>query len=254
MVNINIDENRCIGCKLCINDCPQNNIYLSQKKAKIKDICMECAHCAAICPKEAISFIGYDDDLIEIDYSKKLKPDELLYAIKVARSIRNFKPDTIPEDIISYLAETARYTPTAKNMQDIELIILDKNKDIVEEYAVKLFKRILSIIKVFNKKYRDFEIDKNFFFKKAPIVILVLAKDKTNAILSASNMSLMAQSHGLGVLFSGFFVFASKLSFSIKNILNIRGNKKVHAALVIGYTDIKYKRGVYRKKTKVRRL
>jgi len=59
---------------------------------------------------------------------------------------------------------------------------------------------------------------KNVFFKKAPLVIVVLGKDQVSASLAAQNMAFMAEANGLGVLFSGFFTMAFKFSKKIKKL------------------------------------
>lgn len=50
-----IDEEKCIGCGLCIKECPLNNLKLVKKKAAAGIDCCHCRVCIRICPKEAIS-------------------------------------------------------------------------------------------------------------------------------------------------------------------------------------------------------
>ena len=46
----------------------------------------------------------------------------------------------------------------------------------------------------------------SFFFKGAPLVILVSARNEVDAALASSYTEIMAESLGLGVLYSGFFI------------------------------------------------
>lgn len=94
---------------------------------------------------------------------------------------------------------------------------------------------------------KSMNIDENFFFKKAPLVIVVLGKDKVSASLAAENMAFMAEANGLGVLFSGFFTICFRLSKKIRNIVGIKGKVYPVTTLVIGHSAVKYHRTVHRK-------
>ncbi|EGZ31153.1 4Fe-4S binding protein [Malacoplasma iowae] len=48
------DQNKCEGCKMCINVCPTNSIRIVNNKSIIDDTCIACGACVNICPKEAI--------------------------------------------------------------------------------------------------------------------------------------------------------------------------------------------------------
>ena len=52
-----LDEDKCIGCNLCTEVCPQSVFEMRQNKAHIVDFnaCMECGACVNNCPSEAIS-------------------------------------------------------------------------------------------------------------------------------------------------------------------------------------------------------
>ena len=87
-----------------------------------------CGHCSAICPKEAITLTGFDELPIELTNKQNLDSDELLMAIKSRRSIRKFKDKEVPSEIVNQIIEAGRYTPSAKNAQDVSYIVLGENK------------------------------------------------------------------------------------------------------------------------------
>lgn len=250
---IKIDINKCIGCGLCSKVCVAHNIKLKNKKANILlDKCLMCGQCTAACPKKAVLITGYKTQQIEKKGEIRLNPDEVLNVIRFRRTIRQFKSKDIPKSVIEQILEAGRLTHTAKNKQDVSFIILDKEKDNIEQIAVKLFKKIKPLVNLFSSMARNVKINNHFFFFNAPIIIVILADEKINGILAAQNMEFMAETYGLGVLFSGFFTLAANISFKIKKALKIPKGKKVAATLVLGYPAIKFLRSVHREKLSVK--
>lgn len=58
-----IDIEKCKGCELCVEACPQNSLQQSQKVnskgylyiVKVEDNCTGCTNCALVCPEGAIT-------------------------------------------------------------------------------------------------------------------------------------------------------------------------------------------------------
>ncbi len=57
VVTLALDREKCTGCGMCLQVCPQGVFALEEKKARIvdRDACMECGACAGNCPDEAIT-------------------------------------------------------------------------------------------------------------------------------------------------------------------------------------------------------
>ena len=56
MVKILIDNNVCIGCGLCVHDCPMKVYAMKDGRSVVanQDDCMQCLSCHEICPANAI--------------------------------------------------------------------------------------------------------------------------------------------------------------------------------------------------------
>lgn len=57
VVSLTLDEDKCVGCGMCTDVCPQGVLALEQRKARIVDLngCMECGACAKNCPADALT-------------------------------------------------------------------------------------------------------------------------------------------------------------------------------------------------------
>lgn len=67
---ISIDQEKCVGCSLCVNACQEGAIGLVDGKAQLlrEDYCDGLGNCLPVCPTNAISFIEK-----EVDMSNKTK-------------------------------------------------------------------------------------------------------------------------------------------------------------------------------------
>ena len=255
MNSIIIDEEKCIGCGLCEKDCPNAYLYLENNKAHTNNTgCIECGHCFAICPKNAIQMTGFTSVDVPVISMTELDSNTLLAAMKSRRSIRHFTEQTVEEEKVQLILEAGRYCPTGANAQNVAYTILGSKQNEAESICVELFRKGKKIGAPFVDFLKRIQITDDFFFKGAPLVIVVSSKSSINAGLASSYMELMAYNLGLGVLYSGFFVACTKLSRKLRKLLQLPKGHEVVACMVIGYPDVKYQRIVPRKDLQVKTL
>lgn len=250
---VSINQDLCIGCGLCGKDCPSNALAIKNHTAVVtKEDCIKCGHCVSICPKRAVTISGFEEEPQPITADMKVDADALLGQLKARRSMRHFTSQTVAPELIAQIIEAGRYTPSGSNKQDVSYVVLEKNIHEYEKIAVSLFRRFKRTADVFTSKYRDTEIDDNFLFKKAPVAIVIKSTDLIDGALAASSMELMAQSLGLGALYSGFFTYMARLSNRLKKKLSVASGEKVVTTLVLGYPAVKYQRTAQKERPDVR--
>lgn len=253
---IRVDTEKCVGCSLCVSDCPNGYLRLRDKKACVSEYagCIECGHCFAICPQQAIVMKNYPASNEPTVPMTEIDGDVLLAAMKSRRTVRKFRAQDVEQSVLDKILEAGRYCPTATNAQDVNFTVLGNRKESIERECVRLFRKGKRLASPFVSAVRNIEIDENFFFKKAPLVIVVSGRDKINAGLASSYMELEAESLGLGVLYSGFFVICTKLSRKIRKMLELPKGDKVFSCMVMGYPAVKYQRIVPRKERRIKTL
>ena len=57
VVTLHMDEEKCVGCGMCLTVCPHAVLAMDNGNAFIadRDACMECGACARNCPTEALT-------------------------------------------------------------------------------------------------------------------------------------------------------------------------------------------------------
>lgn len=127
--------------------------------------------------------------------------NQVLEAIAQRRSIRKYKPQTPEEDQISVVVDAAFQAPSAKNRQSWHISVV-KNKQILDEMSSLIRPAV------------EFEINGSLpagwhLFHHAPVVMCLAVDNsndwaRTDVGIMAQNITLAAQSIGLGTCMIGF--------------------------------------------------
>lgn len=257
-----IDEQKCVGCGWCAKDCIARNIIVTDGKAHVKHGCLECGHCVAICPREAIILEGYDmADVEEFDGdSFYLEPENLLHCIKFRRSIRDYRPKKVEPEVLEQILQAGRYTATAKNNQDCMFVFVQNEhetlKKMVWEYIENIGVEYGDAVPDSLKDYLAFDRrrkknpEDDYLFRNAPVVLFISSDWPLDAGLAAQNMELMSASLGLGALYNGYLARIADANEALKKWLGIEG-KTIKACMLLGYPNISYMRTAPRKEANV---
>ena len=136
---VKIEQSLCIGCAKCVKDCVSGVLHIDQGKAAVRESCMQCGHCVAVCPVKAVSIPEYDmADVAEYDKdSFTYTPECFLNAVKFRRSIRSYKDRRVEREQLLGLIEAGRYTATAVNTQSVSYVIVQEKLEEFKAYAWK---------------------------------------------------------------------------------------------------------------------
>jgi len=154
-----------------------------------------------------------------------------LELVQERRSIRKYKPEKVPREIIERCLEAARLAPSACNSQPWSFIVVDH-----EPVRTKLAQAAFSGIYAMNS-----------FAKEAPVLIVVLTERSKFIAALASRFrgvqyslidigivcaffSLAAAAQGLGCCLLGWF--DEKM---IKKVLGLPQNAKIDILISLGY-------------------
>ena len=133
-VTTSIDLDRCIGCGLCIPVCPKETLIIEAGKAVIQGVeSLNCDHCAAACPVEAIRVAAVD---IAVSQFQTFSADtrwlahgrfdttSLVNLMASRRSCRNFTDRPVDRTLLEDLAKVGITAPSGSNCQPWTFTIL----------------------------------------------------------------------------------------------------------------------------------
>ena len=126
MIPVEIDEEKCAGCGLCADDCPNACLCVEGGKARAREGARRigCGHCYAICPQGAARVEGCGDAEEPAVPMTAVDSGAFLAGIKSRRSIRRFNGQPVEEEKLAAILEAGRYAPTGANAQDVAYTVL----------------------------------------------------------------------------------------------------------------------------------
>ena len=256
-----IDNEKCIGCGRCVEDCLFDSLKLADGKARLDGRCISCGHCVALCQEGAAALPEYDMGDIEefSEGSFRLEPLTLLRAIKYRRSIRQFTGQKIERNKLEAIIQAGRYTATGLNAQGCKFIVVQDDLPALKEMIWHDVERDLAAYKDLGPEFfsamRGFiDLRKtkgiDFLFRNAPAALFIAAEKPIDAGLAAQNMELMAVAQDLGALFNGFLARLASKNEKALGWLKTEG-KPLATSMLFGYPNVRYQRTAPRKPANV---
>jgi nitroreductase len=277
-------EEKCSECMLCVRDCVMGVWRNVNGKSQVVDIdlCNRCSHCLAVCPSDAIIHDGLKKEEITAVNRKNLNPDVYRDIITSRRSVRQFKNESVPREIIEKIIDTARYAPSSSNSQDVGYIVIT-DKRLIEKTAAGIFglansllnktkngigRLFVNLTGLSQNRYlrvmnyvqeQNAQNGRDFILHNAPILILIHApKNKPFACddcnIAATTIINYAHTLGLGTCFLGLMTIVLKLRGKIRKEFHVPEGRRVYAVLAMGYPAYRFMNTVSRKKPEVKWL
>jgi len=185
-----------------------------------------------------------------------------LELIKGRRTLRAFKPDPLPDELVDELLEAARWAPTGFNMQPLELLVVRNPelrtafKTIVDDYKNSDFFALEATREPWQGSPWSLETHGRWECPPAPVIIFVMgdtrrkaglpmaaryAKQKGDSIFESSLanafMYMLLAAHGLGLAAQPVSaVKYPKVQGLVKHLLNLPDFIYVYDALLVGYS------------------
>ena len=251
MASICIDREKCKRDYLCAIECPLK--IIQKDKNGFPELvesagrsCIDCGHCAAICPHDAITLNNhFQKDYKHILSELKTSEKAVEQLIKSRRSIRHYKKDPVSKKEISHLLDIVRWSPTASNVQPVHWLVIENR-----ETSHKITKLVVEWLKeggVLPGILEAWESGYDCILCGAPNLLIAHAQEKNfspviDCTIATTTFELAASSLGVGTCWAGIFMMAVNTYSPLIEYLNIPNGHNVFSALMFGYPKFQYHR------------
>lgn len=175
-----------------------------------------------------------------------MQTDELYALIRKRRSIRKYRPELVPRDVLARILEAACWAPSGKNFQNWRFFVLQGAYR--DDYLRISQKAWLSIQPILEKRLKPslYAFTERFFYTlgDAPVVILAYSQpdpEENNqtslgsVYMGVQNLLLAAEAEGLGTCPMGSPL---EVKAEVDRFLGVEGSGlQLVCGVTVGYPD-----------------
>jgi nitroreductase len=175
--------------------------------------------------------------------------NEVLENIKNRRSVRSYRPDPIPRDILKKIIEAGNMAPTGVGRQPWRFVVVEdpEFKRKLSQVAFKFLKggerpEIYKLLKYMQARYEE------PIYHSAPVILFVIGtataspthlkeSEAIDCALASQNIMLAACSLGIGSCMVGLGSMGLKDDPEIVEALELKEDETLYLPIVLGYPD-----------------
>ncbi len=250
MPALHIDTDKCVKDGICIAECPFLLLEETEDRRarfipEAESLCIECGHCLAVCPTGAVSINGITQEQLDtVDRSLALGPEQTANWLRSRRSVRSYKEDPVPRELVIDLLELTRWAPTARNQQNVHWLVAP-TPETVRELA-EMVADWLREKELMPAVLARWDTGSDIFLRNAPVLVAAHAPEESyrpevDCSIALTSLELAAPGLGLGACWAGFFMNAAVAHAPLRERLALPEGHKVYGALMLGYSQYRYR-------------
>jgi len=285
---IAVDAAACIRCGRCAAVCPSLIFRRERPDGGIAVCepanCIGCGHCAAVCPAGAVRHSAFPAGRIHaMDRHALPTPEQFELLAASRRSMRNFTERPVPERTLDRIVAAADRAPTATNARALGYAVVTDPARLraVTEFTLGTFGRIVRLLShplvrpwlrpampgayryvpVFERMQREYAGQGIDRILRGATALLVIHAPKgsrfgaEDANLACQNASLAAEALGVGQVYMGFVLTASRQRKGVlERMLELGPDRRIRAVLALGMPRFRYPNYIDRESPSVKKL
>ncbi|WP_207261594.1 nitroreductase family protein [Desulfovibrio sp. Huiquan2017] len=253
-----IDETRCKRDGLCAADCPAGCIVfekggLPEPHEKKWAYCLDCGHCMAVCPADAIQLARFDRRSDPLDRTLDISFDRAEQFLKGRRSVRFFRDEPVDRETFDRLLAVTGYCPSGHNARPTRWVAAlgrDKVAGIAgavvawmraEAEAESDLARALHLPGI----VRVWDAGMDLICHNAPALAVAVGPKsgitpREDGVIATAYLELAASAGGLGACWCGYLLPATSHDAGVRAYLGLDDGEAVYGALMLGRPARRY--------------
>jgi nitroreductase/NAD-dependent dihydropyrimidine dehydrogenase PreA subunit len=274
--SITIDREKCKQDGLCSRVCGVRMFSYKRKEypeVRNQEECVLCGECIAVCPTGAITHSVLDKGRFKkTEQLATIDPDVVASILQQRRSVRAYKKERIPRDVLEKIARVAGYAPTSahggegwtrsciivsgkENMRDVRDLTAEYLRQLaklLESFMVRLVSRWnpgprvgRSMLPDIYMRLRELEQGRDAITYDAPHALFFHSPTlspypQVDCDAAMYSVMLLAHAKGMGTCWNGWLTkaangFRVKSFTALKEMLGFPAHHEVFSAATLGY-------------------
>ncbi|MBN2194606.1 MAG: nitroreductase family protein [Polyangiaceae bacterium] len=265
-----IDPDACAACFQCVDECPTGAVTRGERAAIDPAVCIGCGHCGVVCTHDAVrAEVGEFPPWTP----PPLEPAAVRALLVGRRSVRRYRAERVPPEIIADLLSLGSYSPTASNARDVQAIVVTGDRLQTLARAVNAYyaglARLLETwylrpllwltaarpylkhprkLAQLSQRVAAFSPGHDWLFFDAPAVVVLTTPrrhrrfGRANAIIAAEEMQIYAASQGLGTCWIGYAEVAMRRRRVVRVVAGIEPDREANAVFTLGRPALAFRR------------
>ncbi|WFS61928.1 nitroreductase family protein [Pseudodesulfovibrio thermohalotolerans] len=253
-----IDETRCKRDGLCAADCPAGCIVfekggLPEPHEKKQAYCLDCGHCMAVCPADAIRLDRFAAGSVPLDKGLRISLDQAEQFLKGRRSMRAFRDEPVDASLLDRLLSVTGYCPSGHNARPTRWVVAHgADKVAGAAGAVAAWMRAeseadtpLAAALHLPGIVRAWDNGMDLICRNAPVLAVAVGPQRgitprEDGVIATAYLELAVSGAGLGACWCGYLVAAAAHNDGVREFLGVAAGEAVYGALMLGHPARRY--------------